>query len=219
MSITQEEANKKMSNFSQRYIELTKNIVKYAKCAEYQLIPINDILDQHRSQLDCKNGCSYCCHYRVDAFTHEIVSIYVHLNMTLKKSSLKTVKNKIEASSNVIEKMTPEQHVRVNTRCPLLVDGKCSVYSVRPTSCAKYYSTSTKACEYLYDNPDEQGSVARPIPELEDSTRLELQVIDAVLVGHEHDNQQYELVTSLKKLFDNPSLIAKWRKSGKPIFN
>lgn len=41
--------------------------------------------------------------------------------------------------------------------CPYLVDGKCSVYSLRPDTCRKYGVVKEMPCEFLYPERAKQA--------------------------------------------------------------
>ncbi len=97
-------------------------------------------------------------------------------------------------------------------RLPMLIDDQCSVYNVRPTSCAAYYSKSKAACKILYDNPNDMIPKTLGIYDLARRTTLEREIANKVVCGKNHDNTKYEIVTSLAKLFSNPALIRKWPK-------
>jgi Fe-S-cluster containining protein len=90
-----------------------------------------DIPDKVRREISCKKGCSFCCHINVDVTEVEV---------------------------KLIQKYAEERKMEINyeaaadpnrSACPFLsVNGKCSVYKVRPLACRKYFVISDpKLCD------------------------------------------------------------------------
>jgi hypothetical protein len=93
----------------------------------------------------CKRGCAFCCHGLVSASAPEVLRIarWIALNATAFPRM---------APAAVIERGAPraghsvEELDRRKLACPLLVDGACGAYSVRPINCRRLLSTSVDAC-------------------------------------------------------------------------
>jgi Fe-S-cluster containining protein len=93
---------------------------------------------------DCKLGCSYCCHIRVEATDPEIFGI------------ARRIRQRPEAEvADLIEKLrrhATERNVgggATRQSCAFLVDARCAIYEVRPATCRKAHSLSVKQCETL----------------------------------------------------------------------
>ncbi|MCX4030145.1 YkgJ family cysteine cluster protein [Endozoicomonas sp. SM1973] len=219
LGISQEKIQKKGAEFHKSYLAFQKDLSKYKKVSNAQLIPITDQLEVYRSNLDCKPGCSYCCHYRVTAFTHEIVAIYLHIHNTFTPKQLNRIKEKIIKTASTVSCMSEEERISTNVECPMLIDDRCSTYSVRPMSCAGFHSTSLEFCKRQFQGSDEINGASAWIMKIGESLLIERSIADNVIRHTKQDHSQYELVTSLATLLKKPSLIAKWRKTGKPIFS
>ena len=91
---------------------------------------------------DCKIGCSYCCHVRVEATDPEIFWIIRRIRQ-----------QPASAVAELIEKLrrrVAEQHAdSLDTRrsCTFLAEDRCTIYEVRPAACRKAHSLSVKRCE------------------------------------------------------------------------
>lgn len=72
--------------------------------------------------LDCNNGCSYCCHVPVEVTALEANYIQHHTG--------------IEPSANRFRK----KPYKGNDPCPFLRGGQCSIYQARPIACRTFFS-------------------------------------------------------------------------------
>ncbi len=209
---------KQLNEFKALYKEFARNPSSYKRISATRLIPIQASLDQHAESVDCRKGCSYCCNYRVEAYSYEIIALYYHIQAQFKTDLKEQLLSRIQEAANKIAPLDPVSHYKTNIQCPMLLDGVCSVYAVRPMACAAFYSSNSSTCEYQYNNPDDLVTAAAGIPQLNLDTQLEKDIAGFGLDRAKHDNVQYELVTSLLALFDAPSLIKRWKK-GRAIFH
>lgn len=196
----------------------TGNPSSYRKIVKSRLIPMQEALKRHRDVVDCQKGCSYCCHYRVEAYTFEIVALYYHIQTQFTPEQKGQSLERLRAAAGRIAPLDPISHFQTNIQCPLLVDGTCSVYPVRPSGCAAFYSRDRSVCEYQHQNPHDLDTVGAGIPQLNVDTQVEKDIAQLGLEWSKRDSRQYELVTSLLALFDNPGLIGRWKK-GRTVFN
>ena len=122
---------------------------------------VDDLLDAFikRSVLDgrpveCKKGCSWCCHQVVYAVTHEFLYLHDHLQ----KNFMEEIRNRIldRARENVLltRQKSQKEELQVNTPCPFLESGSCMVYGVRPMACRIYLSSSESACKNEQSIPE-----------------------------------------------------------------
>lgn len=92
---------------------------------------------------DCKAGCSHCCTLRVAAVPPEIFLIARHLKQLpaeMQSELIERLKVHAEAARGVLT----EEHC---IPCPLLADGRCTVYAIRPAMCRKYLSLDVEECK------------------------------------------------------------------------
>lgn len=92
---------------------------------------------------DCKPGCSYCCTLRIEVVAPEVFLLAHHLSQ-LPEPDFATLIHKLKAHA---PKATGVRMEDFFLQCPLLEDGKCSVYSVRPVMCRKYFSMDVEECK------------------------------------------------------------------------
>lgn len=95
---------------------------------------------------ECRKGCSWCCHQKVYAVTHEFLFLGDYVNRHFSK----------ETKMGILERSHSE------APCPFLENGSCLIYEARPMACRIYLSSSEKACKMVHDQPDNDAV----IPEL-----------------------------------------------------
>lgn len=110
---------------------------------------IDDVAKQTQRQgihFDCKAGCTYCCTLRVEALAPEVFRIACELKK-LKLDQLAAVIERLKVHAMKAAGVPSKEFYLT---CPLLVNGLCSIYSVRPGMCRKFYSLDVEQCK----NPD-----------------------------------------------------------------
>jgi Fe-S-cluster containining protein len=165
----------------------------------------------------CKAGCPHCCHIRVVAFPFEIVAIYFRLVNTLSPAELKAFKARLQERFETIRDMSMDERFRTNVQCPLLENGSCSVYDVRPVACAGYHSLSLAECIDSFEHPEDIDHPITMAMSVKKELDLRQAIAHSVLQGERDDATKHELIRSLWTLFQQPSLIQRW-KDGRAIF-
>ncbi len=97
-----------------------------------------------RASVGCRLGCHACCHQMVLCYPYEIF-VLADLLLQRPKDELDEISATFRARLNL--PLTPESCFGVSLPCPLLTDGRCSVYSRRPMTCRALYSASRQACD------------------------------------------------------------------------
>jgi len=170
--------------------------------------------------LACKKGCAHCCYLRVVAYTFEVVSIYFLLVNKLREQALQSFKDRLSEQRELIRPMSRNQHFTTNVRCPMLINDVCITWPVRPIACSGYHSMSELACRDSYENPEVMGIEGGGIPmvvKIQEIQSVLRDLAEAVLDRERDDKNQYELITALHALFENPKLLKRWR-DGKKTF-
>lgn len=173
-------------------------------------------MSQH-TEIACKKGCSTCCNIRVLAFPHEIIGIYFYIKTELSGEQSETLVTRIKSTAAILNSITTEQHDTTNIECPLLLNDACSVYPVRSLACAGYHSTSLSQCQKSYSDPTDLTGFIPQVREIQSEQESLTKAAYQVLHQNKEPLKKVELVSSLAKLLDSPTLINKWRK-GRNIF-
>jgi len=107
----------------------------------------NKIRHPDSPQVACKNGCSWCCYQQVRVSVPEIFRIVDYLRNTLSETELRATNTRLRALDKQSRNITPKRRAKVSDACAFLKDDKCSIYPVRPISCAEFTSYDVKACK------------------------------------------------------------------------
>lgn len=115
--------------------------------------PVMDFLYPHLAQtlakvgatgLACREGCFYCCTSWVTASAPEVLYVV----RTVRTDQATTQRIALAAKDTVGK--TLAERLRMITPCPILDDGLCGAYSVRPIVCRAAVSRSAVVCQRAY---------------------------------------------------------------------
>lgn len=165
----------------------------------------------------CAKGCDLCCHLRVMATPVEVLGLVDYIQRTLAAAAFATLKARIAETASRLHALPPDQVLRTNLPCPLLVDGACSMYPARPLNCRAYHSLDLRACQASFAHPKDL-SLTHPQSALIARVNEGVQqgFVD-VLHGMAVDTRQYELVTALDEAFADPEARTRFAR-GEPVF-
>ncbi|MDP1930366.1 MAG: YkgJ family cysteine cluster protein [Gammaproteobacteria bacterium] len=171
-----------------------------------------------KTQVDCQRGCDYCCYYKVSASANEIFLISTWMQTRLPAERVESILVAARENAARIAHMTTAQHLSSNIQCPLLVDGACSIYDVRPAMCRKHHSLNVALCKQSYEHPED---ISIPNPEEPQVGMRALAAIAGAREGIERaglDAGLYDLSTALLETFTDNKPEKRWRK-GKKAFS
>lgn len=157
---------------------------------------------------DCSDNCSYCCHMRVVATVPEIIRIYTWLNSQDFDGDLEALEKEISDTDRVAHGKDDDAWGIGRHKCPLLIDGNCSVYPARPLDCRAYNSTNKAACRAAMDNYAEWS-----VPNNSQVQAVYKHAQSGVLAGLESSGfkpRLVELVAALRVVLDDPGTINRW---------
>lgn len=112
-----------------------------------------DYSQRHGRSMDCRMGCSWCCHQSVFASTHEVLVIEDYLTTHFSSEVLEGVKLAAAKKVGRTKKVSNKDLLKMQGACPLLKNGVCMVYPVRPMACRIYLSSDVKTCIDKYNRP------------------------------------------------------------------
>jgi Fe-S-cluster containining protein len=126
------------------------------------------VSDMYQPALHCREGCHYCCcKPNVLTSVPDFLRIVEHVRTEFSASDRTALAERVERYAAQVAGRRLDDPVDEQVPCPLLVDGRCSVYAVRPLVCRGYNSTSVEACR----RASEDRSALVPIfPILKDVT-------------------------------------------------
>jgi len=154
--------------------------------------------------VECRKGCSFCCRLKVTATPLEVVRIAATIGDDRRPTVLST--------ADAVASLTDRARLARQIPCPLLLEGACSAYEVRPLTCRALLSRSANLCERQFeagDIGDDSLRIPSPLaPRLIAASLINGQIAalrDLGLASH-----PVELITALAALERNPSLFVRW---------
>lgn len=165
--------------------------------------------------LDCKSGCTFCCHLYVEVTPLEAMAAWSALrDERFQPQRQAVIENAARAAG-----LPPDQRRAARIPCAMLVEGGCSIYETRPFACRGLYSTNARACEAALNTP-----VGMPLPQIRSPAlpRVLAAVvgsgINAALADTGIQSDTLELTTALEALERNPDFPARWL-AGERVFS
>ena len=118
---------------------------------------ITGVSEHIEETIQCQQGCSYCCHFRVDVSANEVFAIVEHVCSTFTLDKLEKLADRAAKNKKKLDMLSQAKRIVTNIACPLLEDNACSIYAMRPSMCRKMHSTNVEACKHSYDNPEDKN--------------------------------------------------------------
>jgi len=169
------------------------------------------------TRTDCREGCDYCCYYKVALTAGELFLIGQQMQKHFSAPQLEQTLAAARTNVETTRTMTTQEQLASNIKCPLLVDGACSVYEVRPAMCRKHHSMNVELCRRSFEQPLDSTI---PNPEQPMISGYALAAIAGAREGMAQaglDAQRYDLNRGLVELFSDNKAEKRWKK-GKRAF-
>ncbi|MBN1934199.1 MAG: hypothetical protein JW934_06025 [Anaerolineae bacterium] len=168
------------------------------------------------TKLPCKEGCFWCCFLQVKVTPLEVMCIVDYLHSHLEPGEISELQQQLVKTDDITRGMDGQQRVCAKMMCPLLVDGKCLVYPVRPIVCRFYHSQNLSDCKAILDQGGGNMMIRRDI------SGLSIGILAGLIEGLRQAGLQtrlLELTTGLRIAVDGPGseLVKRWL-SGEPAF-
>jgi hypothetical protein len=108
----------------------------------------------------CCAGCTACCHLHTVALPPEVLAIARHVECEFSSEAREALRQRMAAHVEATQGLDAARRRQLRLPCPLLVEGRCSVYAVRPMSCRGWNSLDRGLCDADLTDPS-RGMVAR----------------------------------------------------------
>lgn len=161
-----------------------------------------------RWKLACHAGCHHCCAQQVSVTALEVFEIAAFLRRTLAADALAAVKTHVRAVAEAVRGRSAAEHR--GTQCPLLADGRCSIYEVRPLLCRGANSFDAAACAKV-------GAAIPTYTAIWDAAQTVQQQLDDEAERISGRSEILELSGGLRIALELPDAEARWHR-GEPIF-
>jgi hypothetical protein len=164
--------------------------------------------------LGCRKGCTYCCSALVTCSAPEIFRVVSWLRQNAARVAAPIKLPEIAAEAARRRDLTPEQMFIERAPCPLLIEGACGVYPVRPIPCRSLFSMSSEACRLaLEENAGEVPLVAAAMQKGEMARTLLLAAVSAAGLS----DRGIELTAGVMAVIDKLDAEARWL-AGENVF-
>lgn len=163
--------------------------------------------------LACRNGCNWCCTFKVALSIPEALYIARYLEDSLSTEDFIELKEKIAQTARQVAGMPDKERKLSRIFCPLLVDGSCSIYRARPLTCRGYNSSDESACKRNYSTGYDVNIPYKFI--IKESV---FNIFYALSTGAKLNGLQsdaVELITALDFIFKNPDAEKRWLRREK----
>lgn len=167
-----------------------------------------------KAQRDCSAGCPACCMTaQVDATPIEAIAVSEYLRAYLEPDELYAVKARLTRVTKLREAQLNAQAPQRPLACGLLgMDGKCTVYPVRPVVCSGVFSLNQNECRKA-EREAKAGDFSQSIPldnEAIQATGGISGSLQRVLVEHGLDGNLYELSSAVLAAIQIPDCLERF---------
>ncbi len=195
-----------------------------AACFDRVWADIRGHVEAKGPRFACAAGCAWCCNQTVTIAPPEAIVIAAHVRAAFSAEAVAALKARLAALDDQARGRGAFARGYLKTSCAFLVDGKCSVYDVRPLRCRSVYSRDVAHCRWVAEHPDlvyawrDRPLEPSPYPQ-------EPEVIaDAVLSGLATAARDaglafeaLELIAALRIALDIPDIAERYL-AGEPVF-
>jgi hypothetical protein len=165
----------------------------------------------------CQPGCDFCCHNQVELTSPEAMHLGRFLADRLSPANLRLFLGRLEKS--LVRRAGKTKHqlaaIRAKLPCPLLEDGCCLGYEVRPLMCRAMHSLEVDACRQELADP------ALNLVEFYSHRHLiHVSISQGLIDACRTLGLQpgpVDLILALRHYFSQPDLAARWL-AGEEVF-
>lgn len=105
----------------------------------------------------CRPGCSYCCYQNVAVSPPELLAVALHLRTALTAEEMSRLATRVAALASQLGNAGNRERFLLRKPCPLLREGRCLVYPVRPLACRGDNSLDAEVCSAAFLNAEGGG--------------------------------------------------------------
>jgi hypothetical protein len=103
----------------------------------------------------CTRGCSFCCHLRVVTTIPEVLWIATTFQLRNDPAGVLSLRERVDAYVAAVKGLDGAGRRLCRLACPLLENGLCLAYEVRPLSCRGWNSLDVSGCETHLRDPSQ----------------------------------------------------------------
>jgi Fe-S-cluster containining protein len=164
-------------------------------------------------------SCSFCCYQWVRVLAHEIFVIIDYMkSMEYNKrdQTIKRLQVYHEKTKAIPDCEKDRQNIPL--ACPFLVDGRCSIYPVRPSNCRACHSSDSSYCERCINNPYDWQLI--PIDQtLKRAWVKTIRNADRAYFLNQMDQTTYDLIPGCLAALSDASFYRRWTRKKKALLS
>lgn len=172
----------------------------------------------HAVPIDCKAGCSYCCHLRLEVQPHEAFTLADWLRRHLAPGALQEVVSRLRENASRTRAIGTEARKRTSLPCALLgPDGACMAYEARPAQCRRYHSMRVATCQAFHDNPADESIESPMHPAVAHNAAVIITQAQHAVRAAGLDAENADMNLALLEALENPKAWRRWRDGKRPF--
>jgi|GEM_PF-309752 Fe-S-cluster containining protein len=168
-------------------------------------------------RVDCRQGCSFCCHQAVLIVPHEAFYMEHYMRESIGEGLRGKITERIREKDRVTCLMKVQEFLHYKAPCPFLEDDCCTIYPARPMACRIYLSEDSHSCEYEFSHPSDRdyfpGLYEFPLH----AGRMMNEGICAWLQEKKIYTTEWQLESSMNTILNTDDCLGKWL-GGENIF-
>ncbi len=162
----------------------------------------------------CAEGCNACCHLHVVAHPMEVIAVAEHLHRTTTREELGEIQQRINQHIDQTNGQNAEARRSIRPACPLLKDGRCEIYSVRPIACRGWNSLDRNICDADLADPSLKAATPVNLGQYVMAGRV-AEGLAAASFSLSLESHAIDFVRGLRIALEDPELSARlWRGRG-----
>ncbi len=167
--------------------------------------------------LACRAGCTWCCYFSVDVRAIEVFRILDYIERAFTTEQRARVYAEIRANSAMLRGLDEMERMRRNVKCPFLVEGRCSIYALRPQTCRNYHATSAAGCRQSYEQPDNLEIDPEFAPYVYQAGAAHVDAVTAELRRAGYDVDVYEMNEAFDAAIADPDARQRFESKQTPF--
>jgi Fe-S-cluster containining protein len=174
---------------------------------------IDDVI-ANAPKLGCKDGCAYCCYQTVEVTIPEAILV-----AALVADPTDPRRGTVIEAAQAWKGLSEADRRRTGRPCPLLVDGKCSVYDDRPLMCRGLFATESAQCraEHVAALSGGADATVEIFPMAQYFMLGDQAGLRGILKDMRLQYDVVELTAAVAAILEDPDLIERWL-AGETIF-
>ena len=168
-------------------------------------------------KIDCRPGCSWCCHQAVLVSNQEVLLISRYLSEEMTDEQQQVVCRNAREKEAVTGAMSVREFLQTLHPCPFLDNHSCLIYPVRPMACRCYLSSDLDSCLAQYHQPGNRLIMAALYDFPLHAGRSINEGIRTVLMQNRIITSEWLLEVLVSTTFANSGIFEEWLSGEDPF--